>query len=94
MLCWNRSIYKVEFQGPESGNPRSISTFFGSTTPYKKSQQEPKIFIDDVVLLVVKSLHPLNTIESIQMKWFGLQRDPQAMFPSWRTSVVRYRLNV
>ncbi len=39
------------------------------------------------MLLVVKSLLPLNTIESLRMKWFGLQRDPQAMFPSWRTLI-------
>jgi len=37
------------------------------------------------VLLVVKGLLPLSTIESIWMRRFGLQRDPQRVFPSHRT---------
>jgi hypothetical protein len=47
---------KIDFQRLKSVILSSISTFFGSTTFYKKSQEEHITFIDDLVLLVMREL--------------------------------------
>ncbi len=39
------------------------------------------------MLVVVKGLFALNTIENILMKQFGLWKDPQLVFPSCRTLI-------
>lgn len=70
----NSKVWKVV-------TPSSIFTFFGNTT----SQEEQKAFIDDLVLLIMKGLFLLNIVENIWMRWFGLQRDRWAMFPSCKT---------
>jgi hypothetical protein len=57
-------------------------TFFNNIMTFNKSNEEFKKFIDDLVPVVVKGLFPLNTVENIWMKQFGLRRDPQLVFPS------------
>jgi hypothetical protein len=39
------------------------------------------------VLVVVKGLLPLNTIENSWMGWFGLQKNPQLVFPSQKNII-------
>jgi hypothetical protein len=65
----------------------SIFAFFNSTTTYWKSNEKQKAFIDDLVLVVVKGLLPLNTIENLSMRWFGLQTNPQLVFPSHKNII-------
>jgi hypothetical protein len=52
-------------------------TFFNNIITHSKLNEKFKKFIDDLVLVVVKGLFFLNTIENIRMKQFGLRRDPQ-----------------
>jgi hypothetical protein len=59
----------------------SSFSFFDSITTYKKSNEKQKNLIDDLVLVVLKGLLPLNTIENSWMG-FGLQKNPQLVFPS------------
>jgi hypothetical protein len=67
---------------------RFISAFFNNIITYNKSNEFlKKIIINDLVLVVVKGLFPLNTIENIWMKQFGLRRDPQLVFPSCKTLI-------
>ncbi len=47
---------------------RSIFAFFNNTTTYQKSNEKQKAFIDDLVLVVVKGLLPLNMIENLWMR--------------------------
>jgi hypothetical protein len=42
--------------------------FKNKTTTYKKLNEKQKVFIDDLVLVIVKGLFHLNTIENIWMK--------------------------
>jgi hypothetical protein len=58
-----------------------IFSFFSNTTTYKKSNEKKKAFIEYIVLVLVKRLLPLSTLENIWMKWFGLQRGSHLLFP-------------
>jgi hypothetical protein len=62
-----------------------ISKTISCTTIYKKSNEEQKTFVDDLLLVVVKGLFLLNTIENIWVKWFGFQRVSWLVFPSCKT---------
>jgi hypothetical protein len=47
----------------------------------KKGKEPYKTFIDNLVLLVVKRLPPLDMVENLWMKQFSLKRNPQVVFP-------------
>ncbi len=47
--------------------PSVISAFFGSTTPYKKQDEAPKFFLEELVLVTTKGFFPLSTCENVWM---------------------------
>jgi hypothetical protein len=63
MFCWFINVYEKQSSKVQKVVTLiSISTFFSSTT-YKKSNEQ-NVFIDDLVLVVMKGLLLLNIIET------------------------------
>ncbi len=63
MFCWFINVYeKQSSKFQKVVTLISIFAFFNNTT-YKKSNEQKK-FIDDLVLVVLKGLFPLNIVET------------------------------
>ncbi len=63
MFCWFINVYEKQSSKVQKVVTLiSISTFFNRIT-YKKSNEQ-NVFIDDLVLVVMKGLLPLNIVET------------------------------
>lgn len=70
---------------PQKGhniNPNDISMFFSSTNPFKKYHETQKIFLEDIILFVIKGFLSLMIVESIWLHMLTYILCPWVLFPS------------
>ncbi len=60
----------------------TITSFFGSTNPYKNADDVQQRFIDDLVLYIYKGYMPLSTCKNIWLRRLVLCQCPHFVFPS------------
>jgi hypothetical protein len=65
--------------------PGVIFIFLRNKIPYQKQDETQKLFLEDLVLLMVKGFSPLNTCENVHMQRLALRLDPKVVFPFRKT---------
>ncbi len=60
--------------------PSQITSFFGTTIPYHKSDPTQHVFLEGLCLYITKGYHPLSLVENPWLKWLGASK-PQGGFP-------------
>jgi hypothetical protein len=62
--------------------PSQITSFFGTTIPYYKSDPTQHVFIEDLCLYITKGYHLLLPVENPWLKWLMVHQNPKMVFPS------------
>ncbi|KAJ7552447.1 hypothetical protein O6H91_06G055400 [Diphasiastrum complanatum] len=60
----------------------AITSFYGSSTPYKKEDDQQQCFLEDLVLYIVKGYRPLSSVENIWLRRLILRQCNRLVFPS------------
>jgi hypothetical protein len=64
MFYWNKCLSQTKFHDSKSGNFRIHFCIFSCITTLKKLN-EKQAFKEDLMLVIMKRLFPLNTMENI-----------------------------
>jgi hypothetical protein len=60
----------------------TISSFFGSTTPFKVDEPQQKEKLEDLELVILKNHLLMQFVESVWLKRFAMHLCPRLLFPS------------